>query len=132
MKYIFVLVLSIVSLNSNAITIEQCSNQDADSSQVVSDDFIFCINRNFVKLRNLLELDRYVLPRCRNLDYSSVDFLFIDCINDNLKKAGDLLKVRITYCPNYSTEQINSVFVGCINGRFQKLSTAINGLNFNY
>ena len=126
MKKLLILVLTVLSLQTFAITLEQCSNQDADASEVVTDDYIFCVNRNFVKLRNYLELDRIVLPRCRNLDYSIIDMRFIDCINDNVQKLGAILKLKFGYCPNYSTEELQRVFVRCINGKFERIDNFLN------
>jgi hypothetical protein len=115
-----------LSLQTYAITLEQCSNQDADASEIVTDDYIFCINRNFVKLRNYLELSRISLPRCRNLDYSMIDMRFIDCINDNVQKLGAILKLKFGHCPNYSTEELQSVFISCINGKFERIDNFLN------
>ena len=126
MKNIFLTLMMLLSINAYGVNLEICSNQDADASEIISDDYIFCLNRNFVKMRNYLDVDRYTIPRCRNMDYSMIDMRFIDCINDNIQKIGQMMQMKFGYCPNYSTEQLQTVFINCVNGKFERLNTRIN------
>ncbi len=123
----FILLL-LISCNTFAtINFETKCINDTDGGQGVVDvDYMSCVNRNFVKGRFYFDLDRNTMPRCFNQDYGAIDMRFIDCINDNLQLLGELAKVRITYCPNFSTEQLQQTFVNCVNGRFEKLQNALN------
>jgi hypothetical protein len=124
MKKLLLIMTLLTSLSSYALSFEQCENE-YDGNEAVSDDYMSCLNRNFVKIRMHFDLSSSEFKMCYNRDYSVVDIRYIDCINDNIAKSAQLFKVKLSYCPNYSTEQLTGSFVGCLNYRFFKIEESL-------
>ena len=129
MKKLLYLLTFLYTLNSFALSFEQCQ-YEFDGSEVVTDDYMSCLNRSFVKIRHYFDLSPAEFKMCYNRDYSVVDIRYIDCINENIAKAATLFKVKLSYCPNYSTEQLTGSFVGCVNYRFFKIEESLGSNSY--
>ena len=126
MRYLYLLISIFVCFESYAVSFDICTNIDADESEIISNDYIFCIERNFVKAQFALGLSRSDLPICRIYDVSVVDLGYIDCLNDNIQTIADKMNTRLGYCPNMNFEQLNQSFVSCMNGKFEKIGEYLN------
>lgn len=122
-KIIFIFLLLIQS--SFAIDFSTCSNHNSDSATVITDDFIYCVERNFALVQHKLGLTRRDLPICRIYNDTIIDMLYIDCLNANISVIAQVLQNRMSYCPNYSTEHLTSSFISCINYKFEIISKVI-------
>ena len=105
--------------------VRECNNYD--SRDGVSYKYINCINKNFIKFSQDIDVDFFICNTFGGRNNTQ----YIDCINRNFSIAGTQLNTSIEYCSNWNRgrdefpQRLSNNFQYCVNRNFRQIDFLI-------
>lgn len=118
MKVLTIFLISMISLQAEAVFLNHCSNY-ATNNQPVSYMYESCVNRNFREIEMALE-NKVYLRHCMNFG-EKVQYSFTNCINSNFRDIQRELSTFINYCVNFDQDELGYTFQSCVNRNYREI-----------
>jgi hypothetical protein len=126
-KLIIAIGLTLISLNANALYLQNCYNHTS-GNQAVSYSYQSCVNRNFRTIeREVRRRGEHVFLRnCSNIG-NLVSYSFTSCINNNFRSVERVIRkpIFLNMCTNFNPQRLGYSFESCVTSNNRNLERVL-------